>query len=45
VLRDILGLTGTKYGCGIDVCGACTALINNQRERSRVLDVGSVSGK
>ena len=45
VLRDILGLTGTKYGCGIEVCGACTVLINNQREHACVVDVGSVSGK
>jgi isoquinoline 1-oxidoreductase alpha subunit len=41
VLRDILGLTGTKYGCGIEVCGACTVLIDNQREHSCVFDVTS----
>jgi len=34
VLRDILGLTGTKYGCGIEVCGACTVMIDGQAERS-----------
>ncbi len=45
VLRDILGLTGTKYGCGIEVCGACTVLIDNQREHSCVFDVGSAVGK
>jgi isoquinoline 1-oxidoreductase alpha subunit len=44
VLRDILGLTGTKYGCGIEVCGACTVIINNQREHSCVYDVGSAVG-
>ena len=45
VLRDILGLTGTKYGCGIEVCGACTVLIDGQREHSCVFDVGSAAGK
>jgi isoquinoline 1-oxidoreductase alpha subunit len=45
VLRDILGLTGTKYGCGIEVCGACTVLMNNQAERSCEFDVGSAVGK
>ena len=45
VLRDLIGLTGTKYGCGIEVCGACTVLINNQREHSCVFDVSSAVGK
>lgn len=45
VLRDLLGLTGTKYGCGIEVCGACTVIIDNQREHSCVFDVGSAVGK
>lgn len=45
VLRDILGLTGTKYGCGIEVCGACTVLVNGQREHSCVMDVSSAAGK
>jgi isoquinoline 1-oxidoreductase alpha subunit len=45
VLRDLIGLTGTKYGCGIEVCGACTVLIDNQREHSCVFDVGSAVGK
>ncbi len=45
VLRDLLGLTGTKYGCGIEVCGACTVLVNGQRERSCVFDVTSAVGK
>jgi isoquinoline 1-oxidoreductase subunit alpha len=44
-LRDVLGLTGTKYGCGIEVCGACTVLIDGQREHSCVFDVGSAVGK
>ena len=34
VLRDVLGLTGTKYGCGIEQCGACTVLIDGEAERS-----------
>ena len=45
VLRDVLGLTGTKYGCGIEVCGACTVLIDGQREHSCVFDVSSAVGK
>jgi isoquinoline 1-oxidoreductase alpha subunit len=45
VLRDILGLTGTKYGCGIEVCGACTVLMDGQREHSCVVDVTSAVGK
>lgn len=45
VLRDIIGLTGTKYGCGIEVCGACTVLMNGQPEHSCVIDVSSAVGK
>lgn len=45
VLRDILGLTGTKYGCGIEVCGACTVMIDGQREHSCVYNVSSAVGK
>ncbi len=45
VLRDLIGLTGTKYGCGIEVCGACTVLINGQREHSCVYDVSSAVGQ
>jgi len=45
VLRDIIGLTGTKYGCGIEVCGACTVVIDGQREHSCVFDVSSAVGK
>ena len=45
VLRDLIGLTGTKYGCGIEVCGACTVLVNGQAERSCVFDVSSAVGK
>jgi isoquinoline 1-oxidoreductase alpha subunit len=45
VLRDLLGLTGTKYGCGIEVCGACTVLVDGQREHACVYDVSSAVGK
>jgi len=45
VLRDIIGLTGTKYGCGIEVCGACTVMMDGQREHSCVVDVSSAAGK
>ena len=45
VLRDLLGLTGTKYGCGIEVCGACTVLVDGQREHSCVFDATSATGK
>lgn len=44
-LRDLIGLTGTKYGCGIEVCGACTVLVNGQPEKSCDMDVGSAVGK
>ena len=42
VLRDSLGLTGTKYGCGIAVCGACTVHLDGQATRSCVLPVSAV---
>ncbi len=45
VLRDLIGLTGTKYGCGIEVCGACTVLIDGQPEHSCVFDVSSAVGQ
>ena len=45
VLRDLLGLTGTKYGCGIEVCGACTVLVDGQPERTCEFDVSSAVGK
>ena len=43
-LRDNLGLTGTKFGCGIAACGACTVLVNGQAVRSCVTPISSVSG-
>jgi aerobic-type carbon monoxide dehydrogenase small subunit (CoxS/CutS family) len=45
VLRNQLGLTGTKYGCGMGFCGACTVLVNNEAVRSCGLAVGDVAGK
>jgi isoquinoline 1-oxidoreductase alpha subunit len=44
-LRDELGLTGTKYGCGVAACGACTVQVNGQAVRACVTPVGSVEGK
>jgi isoquinoline 1-oxidoreductase alpha subunit len=44
-LRDHLGLTGTKYGCGIEICGACTVLVDGQPQKSCDMDVGSAVGK
>jgi isoquinoline 1-oxidoreductase subunit alpha len=45
VLRDLLGMTGTKYGCGMALCGACTVLIDGQALRSCVLTVEQAVGK
>src|SRR5258707_9985432 len=45
VLRDDLGLTGCKYGCGEGNCGACSVLINGQSTRSCNTRVGTVEGK
>src|SRR5256885_4171536 len=44
VLRDSIGLTGTKYGCGIGQCGACTVLIKGAATRSCLLPVGRAAG-
>jgi isoquinoline 1-oxidoreductase alpha subunit len=44
VIRDEVGLTGTKFGCGIASCGACTVHINGEAQRSCVIPVGSVAG-
>lgn len=44
VLRDLLGLTGTKYGCGIGVCGSCTVHVDGESARSCSTRVGSVEG-
>ena len=45
VLRTDLGLTGTKYGCGENLCGACTVLLNNEAVRSCQTTVKEVQGK
>jgi len=45
VIRDVLNLRGTKYGCGVALCGACTVHIDGEATRSCVTDVSSVAGK
>ena len=45
VLRNQLGLTGTKYGCGTGFCGSCTVLINREASRSCMLPVSEIAGK
>lgn len=44
VIRDELGLTGTKFGCGVAQCGACTVHIDGEAKRSCVIPVGVVAG-
>ena len=45
VLRDTLGMTGTKFGCGMALCGACTVHLNGQATRACITPVSSVAGK
>lgn len=45
VIRDDLGMTGTKYGCGVAQCGACTVWIDGQAQRSCVMPVSAVQGR
>jgi isoquinoline 1-oxidoreductase alpha subunit len=45
VLRDLLGLTGTKYGCGVGQCGACLVHVDGKPRRSCMTDVAAVAGK
>ena len=45
VVRDTIGLTGTKYGCGIAMCGACTVHVNGKATRSCMTQVGRVAGQ
>src|SRR5215831_10186651 len=45
VLRDTLALTGTKYGCGMGLCGACTVHLNGEAQRSCQTPVGSIGAK
>ena len=44
-LRDVIGLTGTKYGCGIAACGACTVHMDGQPIRSCIIPVSAAAGK
>jgi isoquinoline 1-oxidoreductase alpha subunit len=44
VIRDEVGLTGTKFGCGIGLCGACTVHVNGRATRSCITMLGAVSG-
>ncbi|HHM20435.1 MAG TPA: (2Fe-2S)-binding protein [Bacteroidetes bacterium] len=45
VLRDVLNLTGTKYGCGVSSCGACTVLIDGSATKTCTLPVSAAAGK
>ncbi len=45
VLRDLIGLTGTKFGCGIGQCGSCTIHLDGYAVRSCVLQVGKIQGR
>lgn len=45
VLRDTLGLTGTKYGCGVGLCGACTVLLDGQARQSCTISVSEAAGQ
>jgi isoquinoline 1-oxidoreductase subunit alpha len=45
VLRDLLGLTGTKFGCGIAQCGACTVHLDGKAVRSCLLPVGAIGNR
>lgn len=45
VLRNDLGLMGTKCGCGEGLCGACTVIVDNRAVRSCIIPVGSIAGK
>ena len=44
-VRDLVGLTGTKYGCGMSLCGACTVHVDGKPQRSCVLPVSAVAGR
>ena len=45
VLRDTLGLTGTKFGCGVSACGACTVHVDGEATRTCILPVSDVEGR
>lgn len=44
-IRDVVGLTGTKFGCGVSLCGACTVHVDGQPTRACVTPVSAVAGK
>jgi isoquinoline 1-oxidoreductase alpha subunit len=44
-LRDVLGLTGTKYGCGMALCGACTVHVDGEARRSCISPIGTLAGR
>jgi isoquinoline 1-oxidoreductase alpha subunit len=44
-IRDLVGLTGTKYGCGIEICEACTVLVDGEAKKSCDMDVTSAVGR
>jgi isoquinoline 1-oxidoreductase alpha subunit len=45
VLRDVLNMTGTKFGCGVAACGACTVLVDGQAVRSCITPLSTIAGK
>src|SRR2546430_16399210 len=45
ILRDTMGMTGTKFGCGMALCGACTVHIDGEATRSCITPISSVTGK
>jgi isoquinoline 1-oxidoreductase alpha subunit len=45
VLRDLIGLTGTKYGCGIEICGACMVLLDGEAKKSCDMSVSEAVGR
>jgi isoquinoline 1-oxidoreductase alpha subunit len=45
VLRDTLGMTGTKFGCGVGVCGACTVLMDGRAQRTCILPIQALGAK
>ena len=45
LLRDTLGMTGTKFGCGVGLCGACTVHVDGKAAKACVVTVGELSGK
>jgi isoquinoline 1-oxidoreductase alpha subunit len=45
VLRDVIGLTGTKYGCGVEMCGACTVFLDGTRYHACAVDMTAIAGR